>query len=46
MFANQKIGDNVNVSMSPDEAAEWFGVTPPDLSVISRVRGKIGFFHF
>ena len=46
MFANQKIGDNINVSMSPDEAAEWFGVTPPDLSVISRVRGEDWLFSF
>ena len=46
MFANQKIGDNINVSMNPDEAAQWFGVTPPDLSVISRVRGEDWLFSF
>jgi len=39
MFASDKIGDTMTISMRPDDAKKWFGVTPPDLSVISRVRG-------
>jgi ubiquinol-cytochrome c reductase cytochrome c1 subunit len=39
MFASEKIGDTMTVAMRADDAKKWFGVTPPDLSVISRSRG-------
>jgi ubiquinol-cytochrome c reductase cytochrome c1 subunit len=39
MFASKKVGDTMTIAMRPDDAKKWFGVTPPDLSVISRARG-------
>ncbi|RLC97663.1 MAG: cytochrome c1 [Chloroflexi bacterium] len=39
MFASEKIGDTMTIAMRADDAKKWFGVTPPDLSVISRARG-------
>jgi len=39
MFASQKTGDTMTIAMHEDDAKKWFGVTPPDLSVISRARG-------
>lgn len=39
MFTTDKIGDVMQVAMSPDDAANWFGTTPPDLSVVARSRG-------
>lgn len=39
MFASDKVGDTMTIAMRPDDAKKWFGVTPPDLSVISRSRG-------
>ncbi len=39
MFASDKIGDTMTIAMRPQDAKKWFGVTPPDLSVISRSRG-------
>ena len=39
MFASEKIGDTMTVAMRADDAKKWFGVTPPDLSVISRSKG-------
>ncbi|MCB1758755.1 MAG: cytochrome c1 [Gammaproteobacteria bacterium] len=39
MFTTDKIGDPMNIAMDPENANSWFGVTPPDLSVISRARG-------
>jgi ubiquinol-cytochrome c reductase cytochrome c1 subunit len=39
MFATDKIGDTMQVAMRPEDAKKWFGVTPPDLSVIARARG-------
>lgn len=39
MFASDKVGDTMTIAMRADDAKKWFGVTPPDLSVISRSRG-------
>jgi len=39
MFASDKVGDTMTIAMRPQDAKKWFGVTPPDLSVISRSRG-------
>ena len=39
MFTTDKIGDTMTIAMSPVDAAAWFGVAPPDLSVIARSRG-------
>jgi ubiquinol-cytochrome c reductase cytochrome c1 subunit len=34
-----KVGDTMTVAMRPSDAKEWFGVVPPDLSVVARSRG-------
>jgi len=39
MFATDKIGSTMQVALKPADAKEWFGVAPPDLSVIARSRG-------
>ncbi len=39
-FTGAKIGDHVQVALTEDHAKQWFGKMPPDLSVISRVRGS------
>ena len=39
-FTGAKIGEQVQVSMPADGSAKWFGKAPPDLSLISRVRGS------
>lgn len=39
MFAAEKPGELMKVSMSKADGAAWFGATPPDLSVVSRSRG-------
>mgnify|MGYP000868114761 CR=1 FL=1 len=38
-FTGSAIGDPVPVSMPKADAEKWFGKMPPDLSLISRVRG-------
>jgi ubiquinol-cytochrome c reductase cytochrome c1 subunit len=40
MLPGSKIGDYMKISMSDAQAKEWFGVSPPDLSVVSRSRGN------
>jgi ubiquinol-cytochrome c reductase cytochrome c1 subunit len=39
MFTAEKIGDPIKIAFNPKEAKTWFGVVPPDLSVIARSRG-------
>ena len=39
MFASDKIGDTMTIAMRSDDAEQWFGVRPPDLSVIARSKG-------
>jgi ubiquinol-cytochrome c reductase cytochrome c1 subunit len=39
MFGEGKLGDTMTVAMRRNDAKQWFGVAPPDLSVIARSRG-------
>ncbi len=39
IFTGQKPGDLMTIAMKKKEAKQWFGVIPPDLSVIARSRG-------
>lgn len=39
-FTGVAVGEQVYVAMPATEAVAWFGQAPPDLSVISRVRGS------
>jgi len=42
MFAAEKVGETMKVSLDPKLAKEWFGAAPPDLSVIARSRAGAG----
>lgn len=39
LLAGEKVGDTMTVAASRKDGKEWFGVVPPDLSVIARSRG-------
>ena len=39
MFTADKVGEPIKVAMDPKAGKQWFGVAPPDLSVVSRSRG-------
>ena len=39
MFGTEKVGDVMNISMRQEDSINYFGVVPPDLSVIARSRG-------
>ena len=39
MFTTDKIGEQMNIAMDKKDAKQWFGATPPDLSLIARSRG-------
>ena len=39
MFAREKPGETITTAMPKEGAAKWFGVTPPDLSLVARAKG-------
>ena len=39
VFTGAKVGDLMENAMQREDAKRWFGVVPPDLSVVSRSRG-------
>jgi ubiquinol-cytochrome c reductase cytochrome c1 subunit len=39
MFTGDKVGETMKTAMSAKESKTWFGVAPPDLSVVARSRG-------
>lgn len=39
VFTDAKIGDHMRAAMTDDQAKQWFGVVPPDLTLVARVRG-------
>jgi ubiquinol-cytochrome c reductase cytochrome c1 subunit len=38
LFAADKVGETMKVSIDPKDAKAWFGANPPDLTVIARSR--------
>ena len=41
LFANDKVGDTMKVTLDPKQAKDWLAAAPPDLSVITRSRADI-----
>ena len=46
LFASSKVGDTMSVALRTKDAKEWFGVPPPDLSVVARSRGADWLYTF
>jgi ubiquinol-cytochrome c reductase cytochrome c1 subunit len=42
LFAGEKVGDLMTVSLDPKQAKEWFGANPPDLTLVARSRAGHG----
>jgi ubiquinol-cytochrome c reductase cytochrome c1 subunit len=38
LFSTEKVGESMKVAIDPRQAKDWFGATPPDLTVIARSR--------
>jgi ubiquinol-cytochrome c reductase cytochrome b subunit len=38
VFSQQRIGELMTISMSPDKSKNWFGAAPPDLTLVARAR--------
>lgn len=39
-FVSDKITDSYEIAMPKQEAVKWFGIAPPDLTLVTRSRGK------
>ena len=39
VFSDAKIGETMSIAMDPQDAEQWFGKSPPDLSLAGRSRG-------
>ncbi len=46
MFTSDKPGDHIVSAMPADSAKQWFGQTPPDLSLTARARGADWIYSF
>jgi len=43
VFTGQKIGELMNIAMPADSAKEWFGATPPDLTLVAQIaQARVG----
>ena len=39
LYTAEKVGDTMDIAMTREQGDQWFGVAPPDLSVVARARG-------
>jgi len=46
MFGTDKVGDTMNVAMRKEDATNYFGIAPPDLSVTARARGAVWLYNY
>jgi ubiquinol-cytochrome c reductase cytochrome c1 subunit len=46
MFTGERPHDTMRIGINPDDAKRWFGVVPPDLSLIARARGTDYLYTF
>src|SRR5690606_33120341 len=46
IFTDQQPFETMTNAMRRDDAERWFGITPPDLSLISRARGQDYIYNF
>ena len=46
MFTAERIGDPMQTTMSEDLAKQWFGVAPPDLTLIGRLRSEQWLYNY
>ena len=46
VFSDAKIGDTMTIAMRPEQATQWLGKQPPDLSLSARSRGVDWLFTY
>lgn len=46
MFTGERPFDTMSIAMRPEDAERWFGIAPPDMSLIARSRGTDYIYNF
>jgi ubiquinol-cytochrome c reductase cytochrome c1 subunit len=46
LFTAEKVGELMKIPLDPKAGKQWFGVVPPDLSVVARSRGTDWLYTF
>jgi cytochrome c1 len=46
IFTGQKIGERMFSAMDQEQAKNWFGAPPPDLTMVTRVRGAEWLYNY
>ncbi|HAT2146913.1 TPA: cytochrome c1 [Legionella pneumophila] len=46
IFTQATIYDPIQIAMSPEDAKQWFGMVPPDLSLSARDRGPVWIYNY
>lgn len=46
IFTQASINDPIRIAMPPEDAKQWFGTVPPDLSLITREKGPIWLYTY
>ncbi|WP_158617412.1 cytochrome c1 [Legionella sp. km772] len=46
IFTESKLNEPFLIALQAKDAQEWFGVVPPDLSLIARQRGKLWLYRY
>lgn len=46
MFTTDRVGDRMTVAMRAEDAADWFGTRPPDLTLVTRWRSPEWVYTF
>ncbi|WP_370569542.1 cytochrome c1 [Legionella sp. MW5194] len=46
IFTQAKVFDPIQISMPPEDAMQWFGIVPPDLSLSAREKGPFWIYTY
>lgn len=46
IFTEATVNDPIRIALPPEDAKQWFGVVPPDLSLVARAKGADWLFAY
>lgn len=46
IFTQARIDDPIRIAMPAEDALQWFGILPPDLSLSARARGTVWLYNY
>ncbi|WP_058533312.1 cytochrome c1 [Legionella saoudiensis] len=46
IFTDATVNDPIRIALPPEDAKQWFGVVPPDLSLVTREKGANWLFSY